>query len=76
MAAADAPWQQLSKARRAAVYRAIGRASRIAREDRDAELAQDLRTIMNVLRAHAVAGARSRSTTKRRTRSTKKRTKR
>jgi hypothetical protein len=83
MAAADAQWQRLPKARRAAVYRAIGRAARIAREDRDAELSQDLRTIMNVLRAHAVgartkrAGARTRSTTstrsKKSTRSTKKR---
>ena len=68
MAAADAKWQRMSKPRRAAVYRAIGRASRIAREDRDAELAEDLRTIMNVLRAHAVAAARTRSTTKRKTR--------
>jgi hypothetical protein len=66
--AADARWQRLPKARRAAVYRAIGRAARIAREDRDAELADDLRTIMNVLRAHAVAGTRTRSTTKRKTR--------
>jgi hypothetical protein len=65
MAAADAKWQRIPKARRAAVYRAIGRAARIAREDRDAELAEDLRTIMNVLRAHAVAGVRTRSTTKR-----------
>ena len=64
--AADARWQRLPKTRRAAVYRAIGRAARIAREDRDAELAEDLRTIMNVLRAHAVA--RARSTTKRKTR--------
>jgi hypothetical protein len=53
MAAADAKWQKLPKARRAAVYRAVGRAARIAREDRDAELADDLRTVMNVLRAHA-----------------------
>jgi hypothetical protein len=68
MAAADAKWQRMSKPRRAAVYRAIGRASRSAREDRDAELAEDLRTIMNVLRAHAVAGRRTRSTTKRKTR--------
>jgi hypothetical protein len=75
MAAADAPWQKLSKARRAAVYRAIGRASRIAREDRDAELAQDLRTIMNVLRAHAVAN-RARSTKKRTTARRKTRAKR
>ena len=59
MAAADAKWQKLPKARRAAVYRAVGRAARIAREDRDAELADDLRTVMNVLRAHAVAGRRA-----------------
>jgi hypothetical protein len=55
MAAADARWQRLSKTRRAAVYRAVGRAARIAREDRDAELAGDLRVIMDVLRAHAKA---------------------
>jgi hypothetical protein len=55
MAAADAKWQRLPKARRAAVYRAIGRASRSAREDRDAELAGDLRVVMDVLRAHAKA---------------------
>jgi len=53
MSAVDARWQKMSKARRAAVYRAIGRASRIAREDRDAELAADLRIVMDVLRAHA-----------------------
>jgi len=59
VAAADARWQRTSKARRAAVYRAIGRAARIAREDRDAELASDLRVVMDVLRAHAVAGTRA-----------------
>jgi hypothetical protein len=53
MAAADARWQRLSKARRAAVYRAIGRAARIAREDREPEVAADLRVVMDVLRAHA-----------------------
>jgi hypothetical protein len=53
MAAADAKWQRTSKARRAAVYRAVGRAARVAREDREPELAGDLRTVMNVLRAHA-----------------------
>jgi hypothetical protein len=53
MAAADARWQRVPKARRAKVYRAIGRAARDAREDRDAELAADLRTVMEVLRAHA-----------------------
>jgi hypothetical protein len=53
MAAVDAKWQRLTKPRRAAVYRAIGRASRLAREDRDAELAADLRVVMDVLRAHA-----------------------
>ena len=59
MAAADARWQRTSKSRRAAVYRAIGRAARIAREDRDAELASDLRVVMDVLRAHAVASKRT-----------------
>jgi hypothetical protein len=55
MAAADAKWQRLPKARRAAVYRAIGRAARNAREDRDTEVASDLRVVMDVLRAHAKA---------------------
>jgi hypothetical protein len=59
MAAADARWQRLSKTRRASVYRAVGRAARVAREDRDAELSGDLRVIMNVLRAHAKAPSRA-----------------
>lgn len=48
--AVAARWQKLTKARRAAVYRAIGRAARVAREDRDAEIASDLRIVMDVLR--------------------------
>ena len=64
MAAADARWQRLSKSRRAAVYRTIGRAARIAREDREAELAADLRVVMDVLRAHAKA-PRARATARR-----------
>lgn len=58
MASVDAKWQRTSKARRAAVYRAVGRAARLAREDREGELADDLRTVMNVLRAHAAAPRR------------------
>jgi len=49
----DSDWQRMPKARRAAVYRAIGRAARIAREDGDAKVTADLRIAMNVLRAHA-----------------------
>ena len=45
----------MPKARRAAVYRAIGRAARIAREDGDATVTADLRIAMTVLRAHAKA---------------------
>jgi hypothetical protein len=45
----------MPKARRAAVYRAIGRAARIAREAGDAKLTADLRIAMTVLRAHAKA---------------------
>ena len=51
----DASWQHLSKARRAAVYRAFGRAIRDAREDDDAELASDMRVAFAVLRGHAKA---------------------
>ena len=58
MAASDARWQRIPKARRANVYRAVGRAARDAREERDAELAGDLRVVMDVLRAHAKAPAR------------------
>ena len=50
-----ARWQKLTKSRRAAVYRAIGRAARDAREDRDQELASDLRIVMDVLRALAAS---------------------
>lgn len=53
MSAVTARWQKLTKARRAAVYRAIGRAARDAREDRDAELMKDLRVVMDVLRSLA-----------------------
>lgn len=53
MAAADAKWQRMSKARRAAVYRAIGRAAREARESGDSDVESDIRIVMNVLRAHA-----------------------
>jgi len=53
VSAVDATWQRTSKARRAAVYRAIGRAARIAREDGDKTVEADLRIAMNVLRAHA-----------------------
>jgi len=55
MAAADAKWQRVTKPRRADVYRAIGRTARIARENRQTELAVDLRVVMDVLRAHAKA---------------------
>lgn len=48
-------WNRLPKARRAAVYRAIGRAGRIAREDKKPELAGDLRVAMDVLREQAVS---------------------
>lgn len=65
---ADAPWQRLNKARRAAVYRAIGRAARIAREDAQAELAADLRIAMGILRAHARAPKKRPAATTRRKR--------
>lgn len=55
MAVADGRWQRMTKPRRAVVYRAIGRTARIARENRDADLAADLRVVMDVLRAHAKA---------------------
>lgn len=58
MAAADAKWQRVTKPRRAAVYRAIGRAARIARENKESDVAADLRIVMDVLRAHAKAPAR------------------
>ena len=52
---AASPWQRLPKARRAAVYRWVGRAARLAREDGDTDVTADLRIAMNVLRAHAKA---------------------
>ena len=60
--APDTAWQRVSKARRAQVYRAIGHAAREARLDGDPEVAEDLRTGMNVLRAHGRAAAPHRST--------------
>ena len=53
--AVDRKWQLMSKARRAAVYRAIGRAGREAREYGDPGVTDDLRVVMNLLRAHAKA---------------------
>ena len=49
----DQSWQRLAKNRRAAVYRAIGRAARLAREDRAVTLVADLRIAIAVLRSHA-----------------------
>jgi hypothetical protein len=43
----------MPKPRRAAVYRAIGRAARLAREAGDPAVAADLRIAMAVLRTHA-----------------------
>lgn len=60
MAAVDAKWQRVTKPRRAAVYRSIGRAARLARENRQTELAADLRMVMDVLRVHAKAPPRPR----------------
>jgi hypothetical protein len=59
-AAADNRWKKVPKARRAAVYRAIGRASREAREANQKETAADVRVAMDVLRAHAKSAARRR----------------
>lgn len=50
-----ARWQRVTKERRAAVYRAIGRAARVAREDREKDLASDLRIVMDVLRGLAAS---------------------
>jgi hypothetical protein len=61
-------WNRLPKARRAAVYRAIGRAGRIAREDRKPELAADLRIAMDVLRKNAKATRKPKPKPKRRKR--------
>jgi hypothetical protein len=52
MASSDKPWQRLPKRRRAAVYRAFGRAIKVAREDAEGELAGDMRVAFGVLRAH------------------------
>jgi hypothetical protein len=60
MAASDARWQHMPKARRAAVYRAIGHAAREAREERDKQLEGDLRVVMTVLRARAKVASRKR----------------
>ena len=49
----DKHWQKVPKQRRAAVYRAFGRAIKEARENRESELAGDMRTAFGVLRAHA-----------------------
>lgn len=56
--ATDTKWQKMPKSRRAAVYRAIGRAAREARESGESELQDDIRTVMNVLRSHAKAPRR------------------
>jgi len=56
--ASDARWQRLAKPRRAQVYRAIGRASREARERGDATVAADVRIAIDLLRAHARAPKR------------------
>ena len=58
MSKVDARWQRLPKKQRAAVYRAIGRASREARESGNKDTAQDVRIAMDVLRAHARAPKR------------------
>jgi hypothetical protein len=52
---ADHKWQRMAKPRRAAVYRAVGRAARAAREDGDKDVASDVRVAIEVLRAHARA---------------------
>lgn len=62
----DAHWQRLSKPRRASVYRAIGRAARIAREDGDKDIEADLRIAMTVLRSHAKAPKKRKPATKKR----------
>jgi len=56
----DKPWQRLPKNRRAAVYRAFGRAIRVAREDKERELAGDMRVAFGVLRAHSKGAAKRR----------------
>jgi hypothetical protein len=61
MATSDKPWQRLPKTRRAAVYRAFGRAIKVAREDHEGELAGDMRVAFGVLRAHAKGAAPKRT---------------
>ena len=56
--AGDKPWQRLPKSRRAAVYRAFGRAIRVAKEDKESELAGDMRIAFGVLRGHAKGSAK------------------
>jgi hypothetical protein len=56
--ATDTKWQKMPKARRAQVYRAIGRAAREARESGEPELQDDIRVVMNVLRSHAKGPSR------------------
>ena len=51
-------WKRIPKARRAAVYRAFGRAIREAREDRETELAGDMRAAFDVLKASAKVRAK------------------
>jgi hypothetical protein len=53
MKTSDDRWKQLPSRRRAAVYRAIGHASREARLDGWPELAGDVRLAMDVVRSHA-----------------------
>ena len=57
-------WNRLPKARRAAVYRAIGRAGRFAREDKKPELAADLRIAMAALRDAAKVTRKARNVRK------------
>ena len=64
MSAVTARWQKLTKGRRAAVYRSIGRAARVAREDRDAELTGDLRIVMDVLRSLAASRPKAKAKAK------------
>jgi hypothetical protein len=65
MSKADAPWQRMPKARRAAVYRAIGRAARVARINGEPGVGEDVRIAMSVLRAHAKAPAKPKAKAKR-----------
>ncbi len=53
MPSPDDRWKQLPSRRRAAVYRAIGRASREARLDEEPELAADVRIALDVVRDRA-----------------------